>query len=124
LYFNAKNESAFISAKKSIGMNANTLNFDGKEYICLDAGKIYLGKAARTSPSETREPLILGNQFENWINALLDSLRDVATAMASASSVSGGPVTNLNVAGPGLEAAIRSLKTRIKQFKSNKVFTE
>lgn len=123
LYFNAKEESAFISAKNSIGLNANTLNFDATDYFCVDAKIIYLGKRARTSGKGQREPVILGKQMENWLKALLSSLEAVAGAMTSASAL-GIPVTQLNSAGPSLKASIQSLKKQIKQFQSNKVFTE
>ena len=122
LYFNAKEDSAFISAKESIGLNAKTLNFDAETYLCVDAKKIYLGAKARTAG--TKEPVILGRQLENWMNSLLDALSSVASSMSSASSVSGGPVTQLNAAGPELQAVVKSLRTQIRQFQSNKVFTE
>jgi hypothetical protein len=122
LYFNAKEDSAFISAKESIGLNAKTLNLDAETYFCVDAKKIYLGVKARTAG--TKEPVILGRQLENWMNSLLDALSSVASALSSAAAVSGGPVTQLNAAGPELQAVVRSLRTQIKQFQSNKVFTE
>jgi hypothetical protein len=122
LYFNAKEDSAFISAKESIGLNAKTLNFDAETYLCVDAKKIYLGAKARTAG--TKEPVILGRQLENWMNSLLDALSSIASSMSSASSVSGGPVTQLNAAGPELQAVVKSLRTQIRQFQSNKVFTE
>jgi hypothetical protein len=122
LYFNAKEDSAFISAKESIGLNAKTLNFDAETYLCVDAKKIYLGAKARTAG--TKEPVILGRQLENWMNSLLDALSSVASALSSAAAVSGGPVTQLNAAGPELQAVVKSLRTQIRQFQSNKVFTE
>jgi hypothetical protein len=122
LFFNAKEDSAFISAKESVGLNARTLNFDAKDYICIDAKKIYLGVRARTS--NTKEPVVLGIQLENWLISLLDTLESVAIAMSSASAVSGGPVTQLNAAGPELQAVTRSLKTQLRLFQSKKVFTE
>ena len=122
LYFNAKEDSAFISAKESIGLNAKTLNFDAETYLCVDAKKIYLGAKARTAG--TKEPVILGRQLENWMNSLLDALSSVASALSSAVAVSGGPVTQLNAAGPELQAVVKSLRTQIRQFQSNKVFTE
>lgn len=122
LYFNAKEDSAFISAKESIGLNAKTINLDADNYFCIDAKKIFLGKKARTSVS--KEPVVLGGQLENWMNTLLDALSSVATALSSAAAVSGGPVTQLNSTGPELQAVVKSLRTQIKQFQSNKVFTE
>jgi len=130
LYFNAKNDSALISAKDSIGLNANTLNFDAQEYTCIDAKRIYLGSGARASVM--REPAVLGIQLENWLITLLDSLESVAVAMTSAAITdvddSGAPITRpvMSVAtvGPELEAAVKSLKTQIGLFQSKKVFTE
>ena len=123
LYFNAKEESAFISAKNSIGLNANTLNFDATDYFCVDAKIIYLGKKARTSGGGQREPVILGKQLENWLATLLSSLDAVASAMTSASAL-GTPVTQLNSAGPSLKSSVQSLRKQIKRFQSKKVFTE
>jgi hypothetical protein len=122
LFLNAKEDSAFISAKESVGLNARTLNFDAKDYMCLDSKKIYLGKKARTTSGN--EPVVLGTQLQNWLETLLDTLENVGSAMSTATAVSGGPVTNLITAGPELRAVARSLKAQIKQFQSKKVFTE
>lgn len=122
LFFNAKEDSAFISAKESIGLNARTVNLDATDYFCVDSKKIYLGKKARTSSGN--EPVILGTQLQNWLETLLDTLENVGSAMSTAAAVSGGPVTNLVTAGPELRAVARSLKAQIRQFQSKKVFTE
>jgi len=122
LYFNAKNDSAFISAKESIGLNAKTINIDADTYFCIDAKKIYLGKAARTAT--TKEPVILGIQLENWLTTLLDTLDSVATAMSTATTPLGGPVTQLIATGPELKAVVGLLKSQVITFQSKKVFTE
>jgi hypothetical protein len=122
LFFNAKEDSILLSAKESVGLNARTLNLDATEYFCADSKKIYLGKAARTSGG--KEPVILGAQLENWLTTLLDTLNNLAIAMTTATSVIGGPVVQLNAAGPELQAVVNSLKTQIKLFQSKKVFTE
>lgn len=122
LYFNAKEDSILLSAKESVGINANTLNLDATDYFCVDAKKIYIGKNARTAT--IKEPAILGVQLENWLNVLLDSLDSLSTALTTAAAVSGGPVTQLNAAGPSLQAAVKSLRTQVKQFQSKKVYTE
>lgn len=124
LYLNAKEESAFISAKESIGLNANTLNFDATDYFCVDAKKILLGERARTAPASVQQPVVLGKQLENWLGALLDTLSSVADAMSTASAVGAGPVTQLNATGPTLKATVQSLKAQFKVFQSKKVFTE
>ena len=122
LFLNAKEDSAFISAKESVGINAKTVNLDATNYFCVDSKKIYLGKVARTSSN--REPVVLGIQLENWLSTLLDTLESVSTAMSTATSVTGGPVPALNAAGPELQAVVKSLKTQIRLFQSKKVFTE
>jgi hypothetical protein len=124
LYFNAKEESAYISAKESIGLNAKTLNFDATEYFCVDAKKILLGEKARTASPSVQQPVVLGRQLENWLGALLDSLSTVADAMSTASAIGAGPVTQLNITGPALKATVQSLKAQFKLFQSKKVFTE
>lgn len=124
LYLNAKEESAFISAKESIGLNANTLNLDATDYFCVDGKKIFLGTKARTATGSTQQPAVLGKQLENWLSTLLDTLDILATAMSTASAVGAGPVTQLNAAGPSLKATIQSLKTQFRLFQSKKVFTE
>ena len=125
LFFNAKEDSAFISAKESVGLNARTLNFDAKDYACIDSKKIYLGKAARTS--NTKEAVVLGTQLENWLTTLLDTLESVAIGMSTAAAYVDGkptPITSLMAAGPELQAVSKSLKTQMKLFQSKKVFTE
>jgi hypothetical protein len=122
LYFNAKEDSIFLSAKESVGINARTLNLDATEYFCVDSKKIYLGKKARTSLGS--EPVVMGTQLQNWLETLLDTLENVGTAMSTATAVSGGPVTQLITTGPELRAVARALKAQMKQFQSKKVFTE
>lgn len=124
LYFNAKEENVLISAKQSIGLNANTLNLDAIDYFCIDAKTIYLGAKARTATQSVQQPVVLGKQLENWLSSLLFTLDSVATAMTSASAVGAGPVTQLNAVGPILKARVQSLRTQFKVFQSKKVFTE
>ena len=122
LYFNAKEESAFISAKESIGLNAKTLNLDAKDYFCVDATKIYLGKKARTASAP--EPVILGVQLENWLVSLLDTLEILGTSLTQAVSVSGGPVPALVAVGPQVQSTATLLKSQLSLIQSKKVFTE
>jgi hypothetical protein len=124
LYFNAKEESVFISAKNSIGLNADTLNFDATDYFCIDANKIYLGKKTLTATSSVIQPAVLGKQLETWLKSLLSTLRTVGTAMELAKTTDGKSITSLNVTGPILRAKADSLDKQYSIFKSNKVFIE
>lgn len=122
LVLNAKEDSILLSSKEAIGLSANTINLDSEDYFCVDAKSIYLGKAARQA--KIKEPVVLGVQLENWLTTLLTSLDKLSYSLESATSVSGGPVPQLNQAAYPLRAAVKSLRTQIKQFQSKKVYTE
>jgi hypothetical protein len=122
LFFNAKKDSAFISAKESIGLNARTLNLDATDYFCVDAKKIYLGKAARASV--TKEPVVLGTQLENWLNNLVTILSTIASTLPTVTSTPAGAIPGLAELGKAIEQPIRDLTTTTILFQSKKVFTE
>jgi hypothetical protein len=124
IYFNAKEESALISAKESIGLNANTINLDGKAYTCIDADLIYLGAKARTSPQGVREPAVLGNQLDNFLGIVLDALQNIGQAMITAEAQTGGPIASLNTEGYCVRDTCEALRTLMNQMKSKKVFIE
>ena len=127
VYINAKNESVLISSKESIGLNARTLNFDAKDYMCLDANLIYLGKGARTSPDALKEPVILGNQLDTFLSIMLDALQNIGQAMITAAAQTGGPVASLNTEGYCVVSTVQTLQTLLGEkapMKSKKVFVE
>lgn len=124
LYFNAKEDSILLSAKESVGLNANTVNLDGTEYVCLDATNIYLGSKARTSPDGVREPAVLGNQLDNFLAIVLDALQNIGQAMKTAEAQTGGPITSLNTEGYCVIDTCTALRTLMNQMKSKKVFIE
>jgi len=120
IYFNAKEDSILLSAKESIGLNANTINLDATDYFCVDAKKIYLGVKARTGQVENA---VLGMQLDNWLQSLIANLQIIAGAMKAATN-GGGAVASLQAAGTALDITLNSLKTQIKNIKSSKVFIE
>lgn len=124
VYLNAKEESILLSAKDSVGLNANTINFDGKEYACIDADLIYLGAKARTSPQGVREPAVLGNQLDNFLATVLDALQNIGQAMKAAEAQTGGPIASLNTEGYAVIDTCNTLRSLINQMKSKKVFIE
>jgi len=121
---NAKEESALISAKEAIGLNARTLNFDATDYICMDGKTILLGEKARTAPLMLKQPVIRGLAMQNWAHELLDTLQSVSAAMSQAVAVSGGPVTSLVEEGKALEASITVLRSNLGGVLSSKVYVE
>jgi hypothetical protein len=124
VFINAKEESVLISAKDSVGLNANTINFDGKEYACIDADKVFLGGKARTSPQGIAEPAVLGNQLDNFLSIVLDALQNIGEAMKSAEAQTGGPIASLNTEGYCVVDTCTVLRSLVNQMKSKKVFIE
>lgn len=124
VFINAKEESVLISAKDSVGLNANTVNLDGTEYLCLDAKEIYLGAKARTSPKGVREPAVLGNQLDNFLSIMLDTLQNIGQAMKTAEAQTGGPIASLNTEGYCVTDTCDVLRRLVSQMKSTKIFIE
>jgi hypothetical protein len=122
LFFNAKEDSILLSATESVGLNARTLNFDAKDYLCLDAAEIFLGASARAA--STKESVIRGVQLENWLLKLVSALEILASAAAVAKADTGGPVASLNLVGKTLPQLLTTLRTSTNTFQSTKVFTE
>jgi len=130
LYLNAKQDDIQLSSIKGIGLNTEgSINIDGSSYLCLDAPKMYLGSKARTSPEGNREPVLLGNQTEAFLQNVLNLLQGMAKDMAVAKTIKGHPIPNLNKRGMQAQPVIEQLKNLINpsgnsQLKSKKVFTE
>jgi len=121
---NANQDSIINSTKNSFTVSAKDVNLDGESIICLDSKKIYLGKGAKNSPPTSKEPVVKGQQFENWINTLLDSLDGVANSMTQAVSVNGGPVNTLITEGATLKESVQTLRKSLKSLFSQKIFVE
>ena len=120
IYLNAKEDSILLSAKESVGINANTVNLDATDYFCVDGKKIFLGAKARTGQTENA---VLGMQLDLWLKSLISNLQLIAGAMKSATN-GGGAVGSLQAAGTALDTTLRTLETQIQNIKSNKVYIE
>lgn len=130
LFFNAKEHDIQLSSIKSIGLNTEgSVNIDSKQYTCVDGSKIFLGKKARTSPDSRKEPVILGNQLELFLESILNVLEGMSSDMAKAKTIDGKPIPLLNKRGMQAKPVINALKNLINpngtsQLKSKKVYTE
>lgn len=130
LYLNAKQSDIQLSSIKSIGLNTEgSINIDGSTYLCLDAPIMYLGSKARTSSDGNREPVMLGNQTEAFLQNVLNLLEGMAKDMARAKTIKGHPIPSINKRGMQAQPVIKQLKNLINpsgasQLKSKKVFTE
>ena len=130
LFFNAKEHDIQLSSLKSIGLNTEgTVNIDSAGYMCLDGPRIYLGEKSRSASDNFKEPVILGNQLEGFLESLLNMLEGMANDMASAKTSDNKPIPKLNKRGIQAKPVINALKRRINPngsstLKSKKVFTE
>ncbi len=130
LYFNAKIDDIQLSSITSVGINTEgSVNIDASTYSCLDAPFIYLGHKARTAPNANKEPILLGNQTEIFLEVLLNMMQGMATDMAAAKTIDGKPIPTLNKRGMSMKKVLKDLKRQLNpggpsNLKSKKVFTE
>jgi len=130
LFLNAKTNDIQLSSIESIGMNTKgSVNIDSESYICLDSARIFLGEKSRTAGDNFKEPVVLGNQLENYLNSILNVLSGMASDMASARTSKGHGIPLLNKRGLQAKATISALRRIINhngpsQLKSKKVYSE
>lgn len=132
LVFNTRLDDILLSSKRSITATGLDINIDGKDYIGLDAKKIYLGKAPKNKEMTEGlpQPVILGDQLERLLGDLFDELNDIGSQLSKATAVTGGPVPQAMAAGVALIALATRLRSRINplgktsSIKSKKVFVE
>ena len=116
--FNAKDDSVFLFANKSIGFSsAGTINFDSDDSCIINSPKIYLGLNAT-------EPLVKGFRLQAYLNDLNKSLTQVGLALSKIAGVPvGSPMITVNTAGTDLYKTVQDLSTRTPQLLSKNNFT-
>lgn len=129
IILNAKENDILLSSKNSVGINSNTVNIDGEEYLCLDASKIFIGSQARIASGAAKQPIVLGHELENFLRQLIGELSRMSRAMGAAKGDRGGPLPVLNKTGIATNKVLRSLYNRLNpsgksELKSNKSFVE
>lgn len=125
VFINAREENIGLAAGKTLHISALNTGIDGVETVGLDANKLYLGKEA----IKELEPVIKGDALELLLYDLLTLITNIGTSMQAATSLSGGPILNMNVEGPTIIREAARLKSLINpggasSIKSKKVFTE
>ena len=120
LFLNAKDESAFISAKEAVGINAKEIGIDSDDYIGLDSKKIYLG----TGAFREEEPALKGETTTVWLEDLIALLEALATTMATTPPAPPVYIGALVKEGVKLKAQLPMLKTLLKTLHSKKVFID
>jgi len=122
IIFNAKKDSIFLFANKSIGLaSKGTINFDVENYFIVNSKKNYLGL---NSPDE-EEPAVLGGQLKDFLDDLMDLLEDVSGDLKQAeSSCEGGKIVMVNMAGKNIEERVKELKKMIPPLFSKITYLE
>jgi len=120
LYFNARDEGAYISAKENIGLNAKVVGIDGEDYVGLDAKKIYLG----TTAFEEKEPALKGQTSTDWLEDLVGLLESLANTLATTPPAPPTYIGGLIKEGVKLKAQLPQLKGILKQLHSKKVYID
>lgn len=120
LFFNARDEGAFISSKEVIGFNSKVIGIDGKDYIGLDAKKIYLG----TSAFEEKEPALKGQTSTDWLDDLVGLLEGLAKTLATTPPAPPTYIAGLVKEGIKLQIQLPQLKSLLKQLHSRKVYID
>lgn len=129
LTLNARESDILLSSATSIGLNSTTVNIDGKDYMCIDADKIYLGVKARTNQGANKQPAVLGHRMEAFMQDVLDQLIGMAKAMGKAKTVKGDPIPTLNLRGNSAQIVLNQLKRQLNpkgnsNLKSKKLYIE
>lgn len=130
IVLNTKSDDIQLLSTKSIGLSSKTtVNIDSEDFVCLDAPKIFLGEKARSAGNTEKEPLLLGNQTEAFLETLLNILESAANDMIGAVTVKGDAIPLINKRGAQMKIALKLLKGRINPngpstLKSTKTYTQ
>mgnify|MGYP001626814999 CR=1 FL=1 len=120
LYFNAKEEGAFISATEGIGLNAKAIGIDADDYVGLDAKKLYLG----TQAFKEKEPVLLGETSIAWMDDHLSQFETIVKGMATAPPAPPAFVAKMIATSNAVLPIIPQLRNLLKELLSKKVYTE
>jgi hypothetical protein len=120
VYLNARKDSLLLSANKSVGLNGNTVNFDGVDFVSMDGKKVYLGDKGKTE----KEWVVLGKQNENWLSDLLDLLKEIGNTLSKLPPNPIQAIGQLVILGAIIIARVTILQGNLPSLRSRKVFTE
>ena len=110
IVFNSTQKEIIAFAKNGIALSSeSSLTLDAKQDVSINGKKIELG-------TDADQPVILGNEFKNWMNQLIDAI-GLITAITPV-----GPASPLTATPQW--AQIITLKSRISTLLSKKTFTK
>lgn len=117
----AKDDSIFLIAKEAVGLNAETVNIEGVDYVILDGKKLYLGI---NSVNES-QPILLGDNTYKLLSKMINTFQTLSDDLATAiSTPMGTPIVALTKASMKLKADVPIMKKMLEKIKSKKGFVE
>lgn len=120
IYFNAKEEGAYISAIENIGLNAKVVGIDADDYVGLDAKKLYLG----TNAFKEKEPVLKGQTSIDWMDDHLSQFETIVKGMATMPPAPPAAIAKMIATANAVLPVIPQLRNLLKQLLSKKVYTE
>ena len=129
LMFNSKSDHILLSSQRTISFNANKgFNFDTDANFVVRVG----GTGSNTINLGARkdqggdEPVILGNKFLKDFENLLDKIVEFTTVMKEPIGMpfGGPPIPSIPPRSIALQAAAKTMKNKIKKYKSEITFTK
>ena len=119
IVLNSKEDSILLSATRTVGLNGQSINLDGTEYIGLDSKKIYLGKSA----IEEKQPVLLGTETVELLKDLVDSLRTFFTELENVKTASDEDI-QFSLIVPKIIDKLGEVEKQLESLKSEKVWVE
>jgi hypothetical protein len=124
LLFNAKGDSILLFSNKAIGFSTNgSIHFDTSDQkegdkaskLVINSPNIYLGlKYDKNLPTE---PALLGDEFDEWANELLDCIDGLMDDIVG--KISYMAPNGLTGPGPTNEAMLSLRRKQVKTLRSN-----
>ena len=124
LVFNSKSNHILLSANRTISFNSNKgFNFDTDANFVVKVGTTINLGARKDQGGD--EPVILGNKFLKDFETLIDKLIEFTTVMKEpiGQPFGGPPIPSIPPRSIALQAAAKTMKDKIKRYKSEVTFT-
>jgi len=120
IHLNAKDDMAFILAKKSIGLSSpGSINIDTNSTFVVNARKIKLGIGP-----DAEHPLVFGDELFGLLVEFGTLLLNASNELKTAQDSTGTKITANVTAAASLEKAVQVLLERTKRILSTKNFTQ
>jgi len=120
IVLNSKEDSILLSATRTVGLNGQSINLDGEEYIALHAPNIYLG----LNSSKEKQPVLLGTETVKLLKDLVDLLRTFSRELVRARTFSGESIPKFLEIFFLISGKLNTIEGQLDSLKSKKVWVE